>query len=315
MTKILYIAGWGRSGTTLMDSVLGQVDGIVSTGELHNLWQRGLVDGRDCGCGLRLRDCEFWSRVFDLGFGGIGKLDPRAAIQAQSSMHTRHVLDVMRAQKAGRTMQDVAYAPHLKRLYDGIAKASQARVIVDSSKYPVDAIVAAGLPGYEVYVVHMVRDPRAVAYSWSRRKDVRDKATGGGILPRVGMLRSTVVWQLYNSVIATADRRVVGRARYLRLSYEEFASRPEEVLTRVLELVGERPSDPPLINDSQVELSATHSAGGNPDRFRSGKTTIRLDSAWKANMSPLRQVAVALLASPTWLVMCPSRKARLRAQS
>ena len=44
MTKILYVAGWGRSGTTLLDNVLGQVEGFVSTGELHNIWQRGLVE-------------------------------------------------------------------------------------------------------------------------------------------------------------------------------------------------------------------------------------------------------------------------------
>lgn len=310
MTKILYIAGWGRSGTTLLDNVLGQADGIVSTGELHNLWQRGLVDGRDCGCGLRVRDCTFWGRVFELGFGGIEHVDAPAAIRAQQSIHTRHVLDAVRAQRAGRTMQDIPYAWHLKRLYDGIAAASQARVIVDSSKYPVDAIVAAGLPGHEVYVVHMVRDPRAVAYSWSRRKVVRDKAKDGGILPRVGMLRSTVVWQLYNDVIASFDRHVVGRRHYLRVDYEDFANRPGDVLDRVFALVGEPRPDPPLVNGSQIELSASHTAGGNPDRFRSGATVIRPDESWRTNMSRPRQLAVASMAMPTLLALRPPGRRR-----
>lgn len=313
MTKILYIAGWGRSGTTLLDNVLGQVDGIVSTGELHNLWQRGLVDGRDCGCGLRVKDCAFWGRVFDLGFGGIEHVDARAAILAQDSVHTRHVLQAVRAQRASRTMQDIAYAPHLKRLYDGIAAASRARVIVDSSKYPADAIVAAGLPGYEVYVVHMVRDPRAVAYSWSRRKNVRDKAKGGGTLPRVGMLRSTLVWQAYNDVIASADRFVVGSTHYLRVHYEDFASRPDEVLAGIFEMLGEMPPDPPLVNDGRVELSATHTAGGNPDRFRSGTTVIQLDSSWETKMSRPRQLAVAALAMPTLLALRASTRTHSRA--
>jgi hypothetical protein len=313
VTKILYIAGWGRSGTTLLDNVLGQVDGMVSTGELHNLWQRGLVDARDCGCGLRLRDCAFWGRVFDLGFGGVEEVDAAAAIRAQGSIHTRHVLEVARAQRRGSTMRDVAYAPHLKRLYDGIAAASGARVIVDSSKYPVDAIVAAGLPGYDVYVVHMVRDPRAVAYSWSRRKDVRDKAKDGGILPRVGILRSTLVWQVYNTVIASADRRVVGRSHYLRVNYEDFATRPAEVLARVFELVGEAPPEPPLVSDGRVELSATHTAGGNPDRFRSGTTVIRLDSSWRTRMSRPRQLAVAAMSMPTLLALRSPSRTRSRA--
>lgn len=306
MTKILYIAGWGRSGTTLLDNVLGQVDGMVSTGELHNLWQRGVIDGRDCGCGAPVLDCPFWNDVFERGFGGIEGVDARAAIRAQDSIHTRHVREVVRAYRTGRTMQDIDYAPHLKKLYDGIAAASRARVIVDSSKYPVDAIVAAGLPGHEVFVVHMVRDPRAVAYSWSRRKDVRDKAKDGGILPRVGMLRSTVVWQVYNAVIASVDRRVVGSSHYLRVNYEDFASRPAETLDRVFALLDEPTPDPPLVKDSRVELSATHTAGGNPDRFRSGTTVIRADDAWRTSMSRPRQLAVGAMAMPTTLVLRPS---------
>jgi len=35
MTKVLYIAGWGRSGSTILDNVLGQLDGCFSTGELN----------------------------------------------------------------------------------------------------------------------------------------------------------------------------------------------------------------------------------------------------------------------------------------
>jgi len=32
--RVLYIAGWGRSGSTILDNVLGQVDGFFSAGEL-----------------------------------------------------------------------------------------------------------------------------------------------------------------------------------------------------------------------------------------------------------------------------------------
>ena len=84
MVKVLYIAGWGRSGTTLLDNLLGQIEGFTSTGELHNLWQRGLIDGRDCGCGLRLTDCPFWQEVLTAGFGGVERVDPGAAVAAQA---------------------------------------------------------------------------------------------------------------------------------------------------------------------------------------------------------------------------------------
>lgn len=44
--KVLYIAGWGRSGSTILDNVLGQVEGFFSGGELSYLWERGLSENR-----------------------------------------------------------------------------------------------------------------------------------------------------------------------------------------------------------------------------------------------------------------------------
>ena len=68
MTKVLYIAGWGRSGSTILDNVLGQVDGFFSAGELMFLWRRGLIEGRLCGCGRPLRDCDVWMHILDRAY-------------------------------------------------------------------------------------------------------------------------------------------------------------------------------------------------------------------------------------------------------
>jgi len=50
-TRVLYILGWGRSGSTVLGNILGEIDGFFSAGELHYLWERSLVEGRACGCG------------------------------------------------------------------------------------------------------------------------------------------------------------------------------------------------------------------------------------------------------------------------
>src|SRR5580692_3233646 len=62
-TVVLYIAGTGRSGSTLLASLLGEVDGVFSAGEVRYLWQRGLAESRLCGCGVPVRECLIWSRV------------------------------------------------------------------------------------------------------------------------------------------------------------------------------------------------------------------------------------------------------------
>lgn len=180
MTKILYIAAWGRSGTTILDNLLGQVEGFLSTGELHQIWNRGLSQGRSCGCGLPLLQCPFWQQVFESGFGGLDHVDADAVMQSQGPIHTRHARQVLGAVREGSLLTRYAYAQHLQGLYTGLASVDGVRVVVDSSKYPTDAIVAAGLPGFEVYVLHVYRDPRAVAFSWGRVKNAPDKQTDGG---------------------------------------------------------------------------------------------------------------------------------------
>jgi hypothetical protein len=59
--KVLYIAGSGRSGSTILDNTLGQIDGFFSVGELRYIWERGLIEDRLCGCGERVHQCPFWA--------------------------------------------------------------------------------------------------------------------------------------------------------------------------------------------------------------------------------------------------------------
>lgn len=298
MVKILYIAAWGRSGTTILDNILGQQPGFFSSGEIHNLWQRGLHDLRDCGCGDRLVDCRVWRDVFDHGFGGIDRVDAAMAIKGQRSIRTRHARRVLRAASEGRA-SEYSYASFLDRLYRGIADSTGARVIVDSSKFPVDGILASGLDGYETYVLHVTRDPRAVANSWQRRKSVGDKTKGQGLLPRVGLVRSTVTWQRYNHVISTHDRAAVGANRYLRIKYEDWTADPQAVLEEVLGLVGESDQGVQALRDVRtVDLRPTHTAGGNPDRFRSGAVPIRIDDAWRSDLSATKRAVVTASAVP-----------------
>ena len=54
---VLYIAGWGRSGSTIMGNILGQLPGFAHVGELSNVWSRGVIEDSLCGCGARFSEC------------------------------------------------------------------------------------------------------------------------------------------------------------------------------------------------------------------------------------------------------------------
>ena len=63
MPKIILIAGHSRSGSTLLDRLLGEMDGFVTVGELRCLWIRGLIDDQLCGCGAAFQSCEHWRGI------------------------------------------------------------------------------------------------------------------------------------------------------------------------------------------------------------------------------------------------------------
>ncbi len=67
---VLYLGGLGRSGTTVLERVLGELPGVCSVGELVHLWRRGVLDGETCGCGRSFGSCPFWAEVGRVAFGG-----------------------------------------------------------------------------------------------------------------------------------------------------------------------------------------------------------------------------------------------------
>ena len=67
---MLYLGGLGRSGSTLIERLIGQLPGVCPVGELVHLWERGITEGERCGCGEPFRECPFWQQVGKAAFGG-----------------------------------------------------------------------------------------------------------------------------------------------------------------------------------------------------------------------------------------------------
>src|SRR5580700_2943144 len=63
-TKVLYIAGSNRCGSTLLARLLGDLPGFVAIGEgLVHFFCGSSEDHVPCGCGLAVQDCSFWKGV------------------------------------------------------------------------------------------------------------------------------------------------------------------------------------------------------------------------------------------------------------
>src|SRR2546423_15010392 len=167
---VLFVRAHGSSGTTILGNTLGEVDGLFHAGELRTIWAEALAGLQQCGCGRPVRECPVWSRVLAAGFPGLDEAKAaRLARLHRDTIRVRYTLRLLRAAR-GRSSSWPAlaeYADVEARLYRSIAEGTRARVIVDTSKRTGDAALLRLLPGIDPYVLHVVRDPRAVAYSWS----------------------------------------------------------------------------------------------------------------------------------------------------
>ena len=68
--RVVYLGGLGRSGSTLLERVLGQLPGVCPAGEVVHMWQRGVAENERCGCGKAFGACDFSIKVGKAAFGG-----------------------------------------------------------------------------------------------------------------------------------------------------------------------------------------------------------------------------------------------------
>jgi hypothetical protein len=289
-TKILYIAGWGRSGSTLLEQVLAQVDGLFAVGELRYVWDLNFGERRPCSCGRAFDDCDVWSKVFLEAFGGQRELDAdltgRQIARDTSDFQLPLLMALGRRRMSSRAESSLE---KLRLLYRSVADTTGSRVLVDSSKVPLYGYLLSLAPDLDVSFVHLVRDPRAVAYSWRREKI---QETGQSIRKR-RLTDSAWRWVARNE-----EARILLRHRHhLTVRYEDFIRQPNEVVQAILSFVGEQRRPLEFIREGSVTLKRLHTTTGNPIRFNTGTIGLRLDDEWETRMTPAEK---ALINAITW---------------
>src|SRR3989337_1492741 len=93
--RILYIGGAGRSGSTLIELILGNMPGFFSVGEIRYFWEYVLEEDLSCGCGEIITSCTFWSKVLREILSHEQIDIQKVAATAQDIDRTRNVLRQM----------------------------------------------------------------------------------------------------------------------------------------------------------------------------------------------------------------------------
>jgi UDP-N-acetylglucosamine transferase subunit ALG13 len=294
--RVLFIAGWGRSGSTLLDRMLGQLPDVVSVGELRDIWQRGVLEDRRCGCGEPFSSCPVWTDVGRRAFGGWDEVDVAGLHRLREHLDRPWNVPLIAAARAVPGLGGAVerYVDALERVYLAIHESTGARVIVDSSKIPTYAMLLRRIPGIDLRIVHLVRDPRGVVYSWQKRV-VREDGGRRDQMVRYGTGSASVRYVLYNGL----THAVRAGLPYLLLRYEDLVRDPVTALGRVVRHAG-LPDPAPLgfLGDGSVELAANHTVDGNPMRLVTGPIPVREDDEWRRRMDPGRRLMVSAFTSP-----------------
>lgn len=293
---VLFIAGLGRSGSTLVDRVLGEVPGYQSLGEVVHLWQRGLIDNEQCGSGEPFRENAFWTEVGDVAFGGWNQVDPTEIIALQQAVdRTRYVPLLAWPQlRPGFQAQIDRYAALLGKVYRATAEVSGARVLIDSSKHVSSATFLRHVPGVDPRIVHLVRDSRGVAYSWGKVK-ARPEAGKDALMARSSPSQAAGWYVVQNLLVEAIRSKQVPR---IRVRYEDFTADPEAVVRRVLALTGDEEVPLAHLDGRRVTLGPNPNVGGNPMKLEAGPITIAQDDAWRRAMPEWDQRLVTGLTAP-----------------
>ena len=291
---VLYIAGSGRSGSTLLEQLLGGLDGICPVGELRTLWWRGIEQDHRCGCGEPLSRCPFWQAVLE---EAIGRTDRAAAREVSELARTVERARYMPALLAPSTLAPpgferrlARYSELLSRLYGAIRHLSGAQVIVDNSKEPPYGLALRFMRDTRVVVVHLVRDSRAVAYSRQRVKVNPQVHWTEHYMKRYPASATALEWDRRNVL---AEGMALAGIPYRRLRYEDLAADPKGERDRLLEWAvpgrawrGAAPGTP------------QHTVSGNPMRFDQETRPVRVDREWETGMDARSRRAVWLLTLP-----------------
>lgn len=301
--RVIYIMGAGRSGSTLLDTVLASHPEVVGVGEVTNLHSAGWTSNEVCACGKLGTECGFWTSVREEWQRRVpdATVDGYVALQKKFELFQWFGLVQLARMIRNRVSSNAEFQTYLRQteaLYQAVAKISGKSIIVDSSKSPVRGALLAHLKGIDLRLVHLVRDARAVA--WSRMKAFETDCKAGvqsAIKPRP-VWYSVGYWAFINvlSMIVCLFRR----KQSLRMRYEDFVSQTQPQMERLSQVVGldYAAAVHSLLNGHPIRVE--HPIAGNRLRMK-GSVTLKPDWDWMDRL-PGRDRAVCWLTGG-WLLL------------
>lgn len=281
--------GYGRSGSTILDILLGQNKQTFSVGGLSNyhLW---VEHNLKCACNQKIKECSFWSQITDKVI--FSEQDVRIA-RKYESLYSLFTLAMFRKSKNLKK-----YCTLNQKILSAISEHSNKDIIVDSSKTSRDSlsrpIMLLKKCKINLDCIFLVRDPRGVVWSAMKKHGSPERERKDFRFTR--FMRTLIAWNVVNYLTIFINKLFIKKNLLIR--YEDFCENPVEALHLIEEFSEINLSQVIFSIKNNIPINTGHNLGGNRLRFSDSIKSIKLDSAWKKEMPKSYQKIVNILSYP-----------------
>ena len=284
MIKIIFIAGDGRSGSTLLESILSNGNNCVSVGECHRFWKRFVENSSQCGCAMPINDCKLWGAVHQKLTDEFPDYDPvNFQKEVQDFQRYKNFKQLPGSLGSERWTR---FSEIVSAFYRAIAHFSEKNTIIDSSKSIPWARLLQLNDQFDVRVIHLERQLSQVANSWKKRILLPEYSNSEVYMPTKS---NALILKSWLKVKIMARSLPKGGA-YLFLRYEKFLKHPKQSIERMVKFT-EIELD---IDDLTYQLN--HAIGGNPMRHGAqGTIEFTTESAADHNLSYLERIGFSVV--------------------
>jgi hypothetical protein len=281
--RLIYIMGDGRSGSTVLATLLGNHPRFVSVGEISK-WPgfEGRAKEGDDKEGL----VEFWGDVLSAYQDQHTDTSFAQLVEVQNCFEDYGRLPAVLLGRTPRWAREI-YDNHTIKLIRAIGMVSGNTVMVDSSKRMGRAYMMLRNPYLDAKVIHIVRDPRGALWSQLKR-DVEQKHK-----KPLQALFHYWIKNLSCHLVSwfTRDKRV------LRVRYEDISLPGSDVLMKLESFLGTSLYPLQELISADQPLVVEHLLDGNRLR-RQRELRLRIDDAWRSGLSGFWKAAALLLTLP-----------------
>lgn len=283
-TKIIYIAGYGHSGSTLLGKILGTSSNSIYVGELQSLlvWikkNHKYINDYSCDCGKELNECNLWSPV-------IKAIDLSEIYNPKTNFNKKkEVFNKLIRSNDLFTREDKLYHKILQISKE--EKSPEVEYIVDSSKNVRRIIDLLKYSDLDLTVIHVVRDVRGILWSRIKTKSIP--------------IKCLFDWFITNLLISITRIRYGKKLNFMRVSYDSFTKDPVNYMKSFNSKLGLK-----LYVDlgyliKQLNEEKFHSFCGSLGRKKK-ITKIRQDVGWKKHLSFVQKIlTTTIFLIPLWL--------------